>query len=164
MGSGLRQPLGRRARPPQRKPAQLHPGENRNAAQTSRIRSSVRLTRRLPRRCCEMVTALCRFTGIGPSSDPPHPISPRTVRPGPSALAVLTATQLIRLAVANSVAGEVNRGDKRYLVIESARPDTRYAGTSTVPVPADGPGHEPFPHLSAQLVFGSQNRTIFPKH
>jgi hypothetical protein len=41
------------------------------------------------------------------------------------------------------VAGKVNSADKLYLVIESARPDTKHAQPSTVPVPADGAGGHP---------------------
>jgi hypothetical protein len=51
-----------------------------------------------------------------------------------------TKAQLIRPAVAYCVAGKVNSADKLYLVIESARPDTKHFGFSTVPVPADGAG------------------------
>jgi len=51
-----------------------------------------------------------------------------------------TKAQLIRPGVAYCVAGKVNSADKLYLVIESVRPDTKYARFSTVPVPADGAG------------------------
>jgi len=45
---------------------QAHPTENRSAAQTCRIRSLLKLVTRLPRRCCGIVTALCRFTAHRP--------------------------------------------------------------------------------------------------
>ena len=48
--------------------------------------------------------------------------------------------QLIRPGVAYCVAGKVNSADKLYLVIESARLDTKHRGDSNVPVPADGAG------------------------
>ena len=51
-----------------------------------------------------------------------------------------TKAQLIRPGVAYCVAGNVNSADKLYLVIESVRPDTKHARSSTVPVPADGAG------------------------
>jgi len=38
------------------------------------------------------------------------------------------------------VAGKVNSADKLYLVIESARPDTKHARNFTAPVPPDGAG------------------------
>jgi hypothetical protein len=41
------------------------------------------------------------------------------------------------------VAGKVNSADKLYLVIESVRPDTKHARSSTVPLPADGAGGHP---------------------
>ena len=41
------------------------------------------------------------------------------------------------------VAGKVNSADKFYLVIESVRPDTKHARSSTAPVPADGAGENP---------------------
>jgi len=46
--------------------------------------------------------------------------------------------QRILPSVAYCVAGKVNSADKLYLVIESVRPDTKHARSSTVPVPADG--------------------------
>ena len=51
-----------------------------------------------------------------------------------------TKAQLIWPGVAYCVAGKVNSADKLYLVIESVRLDTKYARSSTVPVPADGAG------------------------
>ena len=36
------------------------------------------------------------------------------------------------------VTGKINSADKLYLVVESIRPDTKHAGNSTAPVPADG--------------------------
>ena len=51
-----------------------------------------------------------------------------------------TKAQLIRPGVAYCVAGKVNSAGKLYLVVESVRPDTRHAGHSTVPAPADGAG------------------------
>ena len=48
--------------------------------------------------------------------------------------------QLIRPDVAYCIAGKVNSADKLYLVIESVRPDTKHARSSTAPVPADGAG------------------------
>jgi hypothetical protein len=45
--------------------------------------------------------------------------------------------------VAYCVAGKVNSADKLYLVIESVRPDTKYARRSIVPAPADGAGGSP---------------------
>jgi hypothetical protein len=50
---------------------------------------------------------------------------------------------LIRPNVAYCVAGKVNSADKLYLVIDSARPDTKHARRSSVPVPADGAGGSP---------------------
>ena len=41
------------------------------------------------------------------------------------------------------VAGKVNSADKLYLVIESLRPETKHAPSSTLPAPADGPGGHP---------------------
>ena len=41
------------------------------------------------------------------------------------------------------VAGKVNSADKLYLVIESVRPDTKHARSSTAPLPADGAGGHP---------------------
>jgi hypothetical protein len=38
------------------------------------------------------------------------------------------------------VTGKVNSADKLYLVIESVRPDTKHAPSSTVPTPNDGAG------------------------
>lgn len=40
-------------------------------------------------------------------------------------------------------AGKVNSADKLYLVIESVRPDTKYARSSTVPDLAEGAGGNP---------------------
>lgn len=51
-----------------------------------------------------------------------------------------TKAQLIRPHVAYCIAGKVNSAGKLYLVIESARPDTKHGRSSTVPVPADGAG------------------------
>ena len=48
--------------------------------------------------------------------------------------------KLIWPGVAYCVAGKVNSADKLYLVIESARPDTKHRQVSTAPVPADGAG------------------------
>jgi len=48
--------------------------------------------------------------------------------------------QLIRPGMAYCVAGEVNSADQLYLVIESARLDTKHHRVSTIPVPADGAG------------------------
>ncbi len=48
--------------------------------------------------------------------------------------------QLFRPGVAYCVAGKVNSADKLYLVIESARLDTKHRRVSTAPVPADGAG------------------------
>jgi len=48
--------------------------------------------------------------------------------------------KLIWPGVAYCVAGKVNSADKLYLVIESARPDTKHRRLSTAPVPADGAG------------------------
>jgi len=41
------------------------------------------------------------------------------------------------------VSGKVNSADKLYLVIESLRPETKHAPSSTLPAPADGPGGHP---------------------
>ncbi|MGH9438195.1 MAG: hypothetical protein ACRD22_09940, partial [Terriglobia bacterium] len=41
------------------------------------------------------------------------------------------------------VAGKVNSADKLYLVIESVRPDTQHARSSTLPAPPDGAGENP---------------------
>ena len=51
-----------------------------------------------------------------------------------------TKAQLIRPGVAYCVAGKVNSADKLYLVIDSVRPDSKHAASSTVPVPTDGAG------------------------
>ena len=48
--------------------------------------------------------------------------------------------QLIRPGMDYCVSGKVNSADKLYLVIESVRPDTKHARSSTTPVPADGAG------------------------
>src|SRR5271163_113104 len=42
-----------------------HPKENRRAAHTSFIRPKLSWATRFPRRCCDTVTALCRFTAHG---------------------------------------------------------------------------------------------------
>src|SRR5271169_2663714 len=39
-----------------------HPNENLSAAHTSFIRAALSWATRFPRRCCDTVTALCRFT------------------------------------------------------------------------------------------------------
>jgi hypothetical protein len=54
-----------------------------------------------------------------------------------------TKAQLIRPGVAYCIAGKVNSADKLYLVIESARPDTKHPQCSPVPVPVDGAGGSP---------------------
>ena len=54
-----------------------------------------------------------------------------------------TKALLIQPEVAYCVAGKVNSADKLYLVIESARPDTRHSRSSIVPAPADGAGGSP---------------------
>ena len=54
-----------------------------------------------------------------------------------------TKVLLLRPGVAYSVAGKVNSADKLYLVIESARTDTKRSRFSTAPVPADGAGGSP---------------------
>lgn len=51
-----------------------------------------------------------------------------------------TKAQLILPNKAYCVAGKVNSADKLYLVIESVRPDTKHARSSTAPVLADGAG------------------------
>ena len=51
-----------------------------------------------------------------------------------------TKAQLIRPNMAYCVAGKVNSAGKLYLVIESVRPDTKHARSSTVPAHADGAG------------------------
>jgi len=51
-----------------------------------------------------------------------------------------TKAQLIRPNVAYCVAGKVNSADKLYLVIDSVRPDTKHARSSTATAPADGAG------------------------
>ena len=51
-----------------------------------------------------------------------------------------TKAQLIRPGVAYCVAGKVNSADKLYLVIESVKPDSKRAGSSTLHIPADGAG------------------------
>ena len=52
----------------------------------------------------------------------------------------LSKAQLIWPGVAYCVAGKVNSADKLYFVIESVRLDTKHAGVSNVPAPADGAG------------------------
>ena len=42
-----------------------HPNENRRAAHTSFILAELSCATRFPRRCCDTVTALCRFTAHG---------------------------------------------------------------------------------------------------
>jgi hypothetical protein len=54
-----------------------------------------------------------------------------------------TKILLIRPNVAYCVAGKVNSAGKLYLVIESVRPDTKYAWHSKVPAPVDGAGGLP---------------------
>jgi len=51
-----------------------------------------------------------------------------------------TKAQLIRPGVAYCIAGKVNSADKLYLVIESVKPDSKHAGSSTLPIPTDGAG------------------------
>ena len=46
--------------------SQSHANESRSAAQTSLMRISFKFATRLPRRSCEIVTALCKFTAQGP--------------------------------------------------------------------------------------------------
>lgn len=41
------------------------------------------------------------------------------------------------------VAGKVNSADQLFLVVESVRPDTKHARSSTLPAPADGTGENP---------------------
>ena len=48
--------------------------------------------------------------------------------------------QLIRPGVAYCVAGKVNSADQLYLVVESARLDTKHRRASNVLLPADGAG------------------------
>jgi len=50
---------------------------------------------------------------------------------------------LIRPPMANSVAGEVDKARKHYLLIELVPPNARRAGSSVAPVPADGAGGLP---------------------
>jgi hypothetical protein len=51
-----------------------------------------------------------------------------------------TKAQLIQPKVAHCEAGKVNSADRLYLVVDSVRPDTNHAGSSTVPALADGAG------------------------
>ena len=51
-----------------------------------------------------------------------------------------TKAQLIKPGVAYCIAGKVNSADKLYLVIESVKPDSKHAGCSTLPTPAEGAG------------------------
>ena len=51
-----------------------------------------------------------------------------------------TKAQLIPPNVAYCIAGKVNSADKLYLVIESARPDTKHLRHPTAPAPVDGAG------------------------
>ena len=55
-------------------------------------------------------------------------------------LSDFSKAQLIRPGVAYCIAGKVNSAGKLYLVIESAPPDTKQPGHSTIPVPVDGAG------------------------
>jgi len=48
------------------------------------------------------------------------------------------------------VAGKVNSADKFYLVIESVRPDTKHARSSTSPLPSDGAGENPLARIAPQ--------------
>ena len=52
---------------------------------------------------------------------------------------------LIQPHVAYCVAGKVNSADKLYLVLESARPDTKRRRDSNAHVPADGAGGNALP-------------------
>jgi hypothetical protein len=54
-----------------------------------------------------------------------------------------TKTHRLVPGQAYCVAGKVNSADKIYLVIESVRPDTKHARSSTAPVLADGAGGSP---------------------
>jgi len=51
-----------------------------------------------------------------------------------------TKAQRLQPHVAYCVAGKVNSADPLYLVIESVRLDTKHAGSSPDPAPADGAG------------------------
>jgi len=51
-----------------------------------------------------------------------------------------TKTHRLVPGQAYCVSGKVNSADKLYLVVESVRPDTKYARNSTAPVPPDGAG------------------------
>ena len=55
-------------------------------------------------------------------------------------LSVLTNGQLIQPNVAHSEAGQVNSGDRLFLVIDSVRPDTKHSRGFTVPALVDGAG------------------------
>jgi hypothetical protein len=57
-------------------PFESHPNENRRAAHTSFIRAELSWATRFPRRCCDTVTALCRFPAHEDFSRPPHPEPP----------------------------------------------------------------------------------------
>ena len=52
----------------------------------------------------------------------------------------LIKAQLIRPKMAYCLAGKVNGTDKRNLAIEPVRPDTKFAGCSTIAIPVDGAG------------------------
>jgi len=54
-----------------------------------------------------------------------------------------TKAQLISPNRAYCMAGKVNSADKLYLVIESARPDTKHDQCSTAHAPVDGAGGSP---------------------
>ena len=54
-----------------------------------------------------------------------------------------TKTHHLMPGQAYCVVGKVNSADKLYLVIESVRPDTKHARSSTAPLPTDGAGENP---------------------
>jgi hypothetical protein len=51
-----------------------------------------------------------------------------------------TKAQLIPPDMAHCIAGKVNSAGRLYLVIESARPDTKHLRHPTAPAPVDGAG------------------------
>ena len=98
--------------------------------------------------------------GAGPAGTPDWPfygpsvgaalILSRSIGPGQRGATVSPArlfdfTKRLRLTPGRAycVAGKVNSVNTLYLVIESARLDTRHERLSTAPVPADGAGGSP---------------------
>lgn len=101
----------------QARASQSHPNENRSAAQTCCIRRLFKLATRLPRRTCEIVTALCRFTAHRPfipssTSSTTSEGTSRTVEVIGATVTVdrwLTAPSRVSMSTGRCLSGRSNR-------------------------------------------------------